>query len=144
MVLHYLGEMSCEAISKFLGVSPNTVKSRLQRARKRLKNEESIIRETLGSVPLRPNLTENIMRSIDKTKQTTPSGAKPFSPLAALGISAILVILLMGASNQIITNFQQPYSVDVESETTIEIVDAPLVLDIQSKPDLMKINKLIR
>ena len=37
MVLHYLGEMSCEAISKFLGVSPNTVKSRLQRARKRLR-----------------------------------------------------------------------------------------------------------
>ena len=135
MVLHYLGEMSCEAISKFLGVSPNTVKSRLQRARKRLKNEESIIRETLGSVPLRPNLTENIMRSIDKTKQTTPSGAKPFSPLAALGTSAILVILLMGASNQIITNFQQPYSVDAESETTIEIVDAPIVLDIQ-KPEL--------
>ena len=135
MVLHYLGEMSCEAISKFLGVSPNTVKSRLQRARKRLKNEESIIRETLGSVPLRPNLTENIMRSIDKTKQTTLSGAKPFSPLAALGTSAILVILLMGASNQIITNFQQPYSVDAESETIIEIVDAPIVLDIQ-KPEL--------
>ena len=34
MVLYYLGEMSCEEISKFLGVSPNTVKSRLQRARK--------------------------------------------------------------------------------------------------------------
>ena len=37
MVLHYLGEMNCEAISKFLGVSPNTVKSRLQRAMKTIK-----------------------------------------------------------------------------------------------------------
>ena len=63
MVLYYLGEMSCEAIGKFLGVSPNTVKSQLQRGRKRLRNEESTIREILGSVPLHPNLTKNIMRN---------------------------------------------------------------------------------
>ena len=37
MVLYYLGEMTCEEISKFLGVSPNTVKSRLQRAPKTFK-----------------------------------------------------------------------------------------------------------
>ncbi len=36
IILHYLGEMSCEAIGKFLSVSPNTVKSRLQRGRNRL------------------------------------------------------------------------------------------------------------
>ena len=136
MVLYYLGEMNREEISKFLGVSPNTVKSRLQRARKRLRNEESIIRETLGSSPLSPSLTENIMRNIGSVKQTSPSGAKPLLPLAALGSSVILIILLMGASNQLITNFQQPYSVDAESEPTIEIVDAPVVLNIQSKPDL--------
>ncbi|MDE0313423.1 MAG: sigma-70 family RNA polymerase sigma factor [Candidatus Poribacteria bacterium] len=136
MVLHYLGEMSCEAISKFLGVSPNTVKSRLKRARERLQNEESIIRETLGSVPLRPDLTENIMRRIDTIKQTSPSGGKPLLPFAALGATAILVILLMGASKQLITNFQQPYNVDAKSEPTIEIVDTSIVLDIQSKPEL--------
>ena len=33
MVLYYLGEMDCKEISKFLGVSPNTIKSRLRRAR---------------------------------------------------------------------------------------------------------------
>ncbi|MCE2402328.1 sigma-70 family RNA polymerase sigma factor [Candidatus Poribacteria bacterium] len=136
MVLHYLGEMSCEAISKFLGVSPNTVKSRLKRARERLQNEEHIIRETLGSVPLRPDLTENIRRRIDTIKQTSPSGGKPLLPLAALGTSVILVILLMGASKQLITNFQKPYSVDAKSEPTIEIVDAPIVLNLQSKPEL--------
>ena len=37
VTLHYLGEMTCKAISEFLGVSPNTVKSRLQRARNRFK-----------------------------------------------------------------------------------------------------------
>ena len=52
VILHYLGEMTCEAISKFLGVSPNTVKSRLSRARKRLREQESILRDTLGSVQL--------------------------------------------------------------------------------------------
>ena len=136
MVLHYLGEMNCEEISKFLGVSPNTVKSRLKRARERLKSEEHIIRETLGSVPLRPDLTENIMRRIDTIKQTSPSTGKPLLPFAALGASAILVILLMGASKQFTANFQQPYRLDAKSEPTIEIVDTPIVLNLQSKPEL--------
>ena len=136
MVLYYLGEMNCAEISKFLGVSPNTVRSRLQRARERLKDKEHIIHETLGSVSLSPNLTENIMRRIDTIKQTSPTGGKPLLPFAALGASAILVILLMGASKQLITNFQQPYSLDATSEHAIEIVDAPVVLDIQSKPEL--------
>ncbi len=136
MVLHYLGEMSCEEISKFLGVSPNTVKSRLKRARERLRDQESIIRETFGSVPLRSDLTENIMRRIDTIKQTSPSGGKPLLPFAALGATAILVVLLMGASKQFTANFQKPYSVDAKSEPTIEIVDAPIVLNLHSRPKL--------
>ena len=48
VTLHYLDSMTCEDISKFLGVSPNTVKSRLHRARKRLKREEPTIREIWG------------------------------------------------------------------------------------------------
>ena len=39
VALHYLSEMSCEEIGDFLEMSPNTVKSRLHRARKRLKKE---------------------------------------------------------------------------------------------------------
>ena len=135
MVLYYLGEMSGKEISKFLGVSPNTVRSRLQRARKRLKNEEHIIQETLGSVPLSPNLIENIMRNVGTIKQASPSGGKPFLPLAALGSSAILIILLMGASNQFIARSQPPYSFEAQSESTIEIVDAPVTRNTISKPD---------
>ncbi len=45
VTLHYLDSMTCEDISKLLGVSPNTIKSRLHRARKRLKKEEPAIRE---------------------------------------------------------------------------------------------------
>ena len=81
MVLYYLGEMNCKEISKFLGVSPNTIKSRLRRARERLKDEDHIVREAFGSIPLHPNLTENIMRNIDPVKQTSSSGVNrdPFS-----------------------------------------------------------------
>ena len=136
MVLYYLGEMTCEEISKFLGVSSNTVRSRLRRARERLKNEEPIIQETLGSIPLSPNLIENIMRNIGTIKKTSPSGGKPFLPLAALGSSAILIILLMGASNQFIARSQPPYSFDAQSESTIEIADAPVIRSIISKPDV--------
>ena len=46
MTLHYLGEMPCKAISKYLGVSLNTVKSQLNRARNRLKKEELIYIDT--------------------------------------------------------------------------------------------------
>ena len=136
MVLYYLGEMTCEEISKFLGVSSNTVRSRLQRGRKRLQNEEQIIQETLGGIPLSPNLIENVMRNIDAIKQTSPSGGKPFLPFAALGSSVILIILLMGASNQFMARSQPPYSFDAQSEATIEIVDTPVIHNIISKPDV--------
>lgn len=43
--LHYLSDMSCNDISKSMGVSPNTVKSRLHRARRRLESEEHTIQE---------------------------------------------------------------------------------------------------
>ncbi len=46
--LHYLNDMTCEDISNSMGVSPNTVKSRLHRARKRLQQEEHTISNNLG------------------------------------------------------------------------------------------------
>ena len=64
ITLHYLGEMRCEDISEFLDVPLNTIKSRLHRARKRLKEEELMVRETLGGFELPENLTKNIMQWI--------------------------------------------------------------------------------
>ena len=43
VTLHYFDGMSCEDIAAFLGVTPNTIKSRLSRARQRLKQHESIV-----------------------------------------------------------------------------------------------------
>ena len=137
VTLYYLGEMTTEAISKFLGVSVNTIKSRLRRARQRLKKEEPMIRETLGSVQLPANLTDNIMRRVTDIKPAPSSGGKPLIPWAALGSAVIFVILLMGASNQYLSRFQKPYSLTAQSEPTIEIVDLPIVLNIEAKPDLL-------
>ena len=127
VTLHYLGDMTCEDISKFLGVSPNTIKSRLYRARKRLEKEEDIVRETLGGVQFSETLTENILREIAQTKPTAPSGGKPWMPWAVAASTAALVLLLMGSGTQYLPRFQQPYSFDATSEMTVELVDASVI-----------------
>ena len=138
ITLYYLGEMTLEAISRFLGVSVNTIKSRLRRARIRLKEEEPMIRDTLGNVHLPNNFTQNIMEQITHIKPSPTSIGKPLIPWAALGSAAVLVFLLMGASNQLLTRFQQPYSLEAQSETSIEIVNVPIVLDVQSETDTQR------
>ena len=127
VTLHYLGDMTCEDLSKFLGVSPNTVKSRLHRARKRLKKEEHIVREVLGSFQLSATLAENILQEIAHIKPTPPVSSKPWMPWAVAASTTIFVILLMGSGTQYLTRFQQPYSLDVKSETTVELIDTSLV-----------------
>ena len=136
MTLHYLGEMSCKAIGEFLGVSPNTVKSRLQRARNRLKEQENMIQDILGSVQLPANFTENIMRQVADIKPVAPTSGKPIVPWAACAATAILMFLIMGIGSEHLVHFQKPYTLNSQSEATVEIVDAPIVFDTQTKPDL--------
>ena len=136
MTLHYLGEMTCKAIGEFLGVSPNTVKSRLQRARNRLKEHENMIRETLGSVELPANFTDNIIRQAAEIKPIAPTSSKPIVPWAVSAATAILIFLMIGAGSQHLIRFQSPYNLNAQSEATVEIIDAPIVLDTQAKRDL--------
>lgn len=73
VVLYYLHEMTSETISKFLDVSINTIKSRLRRARQRLKEEELMICETLGSIQPPPiDLTDHIFCDTMEFKADTP------------------------------------------------------------------------
>ena len=136
MTLHYLGEMTCKAIGEFLGVSQNTVKSRLQRARNRLKEQENMIRETLGSVHLPANFTENIVRQVADLKPVAPTSSKPILPWAVSAATTILIFLMMGAGSQHLIRSQKPYNLNAQSETTVEIIEAPIVLDTQAKRDL--------
>ena len=134
LTLYYLGEMTAKDISRFLGVSVNTIKSKIRRARNRLKKEgEHLITENLGSVQLSTDLTENIMRKIADIKPTPPI-AKPMFPWAAFGTAVVLVMLLLGSMQQFITHFQKPYNFDAPSEPTIEIVESPINIDIVSIP----------
>ena len=138
MTLYYLGEMTAKEISKFLGVSINTITNRLQRARKRLQqDEELLVQEMLGSVRLSESLTQNIVRKVADTKLPPPSTGKPLLPWAAFGAATVfMTLLLLGLSNQYLVRFQKPYSFEAQSEPTIEIVDTPIVLNIDVKPDV--------
>ncbi len=137
MTLYYLGEMTAKEIGNFLGVSVNTIKSRLRRARERLQaDQERLIQEVFSGVHISTGLSQNIMRQVADLKPTPPSAAKPLLPWMALGTAAVLVLLLVGASDRYLTRFQKPYSFEAASEPTIEIVDAPIVLDIDVKPDV--------
>ena len=135
VTLYYLGEMTTKEIGNFLGVSVNTVKSRLRRARIRLQQEEQLlIKEILGSVRLPVNLTENVMRQVADLKPAPPSTGKPLLPWIAFGTATALIALLLSGSNQHLIRFQKPYSFNTAAEATIEIIDTTLVLDIESKP----------
>lgn len=134
ITLHYFGEMSSAEIGAFLGVSANTVRSRLRRAQQRLKREEPMIREALENFQITPNFTENIMREIARLKPTAPSGGKPFIPWV-IGVSAVAIVLLMfGLSNQSLLRFQKPYSFNAAS-MKVELIDAPVVLNLEVEPD---------
>ena len=139
MTLHYFAEMSCTEIGAFLGVSANTIKSRLRRAQQRLKKEEPIIREALDNFQISPNLTENVMREISRIKPAAPSGGKPFAPWAVAASTLTVILLMFGLGNhQYLTRFQQPYSFDATTEMTVEIVDAPIVANLEPKSDVRK------
>ncbi len=134
VTLHFLGEMTAKEISKFLGVSVNTIKSRLRRARKRLEKEETLVRETLSGVQLSDTLIENVMRHIaDLNPTPTPPAKKPLLPWAAFG-AAMALVILFGMGSQYLLRFQQPYSFDAQSEPTIELVDEPILIEIVAKP----------
>ena len=69
VMLYYLDEMPTKEIGKFLGVSVNTIVSRLHRARKRLQiDQELLFQEVLDDVQLSENLKENIMSQLESIR----------------------------------------------------------------------------
>ncbi len=134
MTLHYLGEMTIKTISEFLGVSQNTVKSRLSRARNRLRKEEDVIRQNLGSFQLPNQFAENVMQEVWRMTPIQPPVSKPMIPLALSAASAVLIFLLIGVGAQYLSRFQKPYNLDAASEPTIELIDAVFVVDSPAKP----------
>ncbi len=138
LTLYYICEMTCKDISKFLGVSENTIKSRLHRARTRLKSREDLLdAEFINSIQLSPDLTDSIMRRIADINPI-PTTAKPILPWAAFGTATLVILLLLGSMNQYFTHFQKPYSFEALSEPTIDIVESPIHIDTVSIPILQR------
>ncbi len=138
ITLYYFGEMTCEEISKFLGVSANTIKSRLSRARQRLKKEEPLIQEVLSTFQISPNLTENIIQAVkDQGGSIKPAPAtrtKPIIPWATAASTLTLIAFILGIGNEYIDRFQQPYSFKATSEMKVDLVEAPVIPIRQVKP----------
>ena len=69
VTLYYLDEMSTREIGDFIGVSVNTIASRLHRARKRLQTDQELLdQEFSGHLPLSDNLKENIMNQLEQLR----------------------------------------------------------------------------
>ena len=136
ITLHYFSEMSSSEIGAFLGVSANTIRSRLRRAQQRLQKEETMIREALDHFQLSPNLTDNIMQEVTRLKPLAPSPSKPLVPWVFATTSAILIALMLGLGSQHLLRFQQLYSLDAQAEMTVELVDASIMLNLDEEPDV--------
>ena len=69
VTLFYLDEMSTKEIGRFMGVSVNTITSRLHRARKRLQTDQGLLaQEFFGHLELSDNLKENVMRQLEEIR----------------------------------------------------------------------------
>ena len=133
ITLYYFGEMTCEEISKFLGVSANTIKSRLSRARQRLKKEEPLIQEALSNCQISTNLIEKIIQETRTIKPVPSTNGKPVVPWAIAASIAIFATLTLGISNEYLSRFQQPYSLEATSAIKVDIVEAT-AKPIKAKP----------
>ena len=128
LTLYYMAGMTSEEIGRFIGTSCGAIRDRLYRARIRLKEELTMIEETLGGFQLPPSLTQEIMRQISNgSLDATPTTNKPLAPWIA-ATSLVVVALLIGLGIRQTGTFQLPYSFDaLESATMVEIVDAPII-----------------
>ena len=113
MTLYYLGEMTTKEISKFLGVSGETIRTRLHRARKRLQeDEELLIQEVLGGVQIPSSINQNIMQKIVDLKPTPSLKIEPFLTKVAVGtVFVVATLLILSVSNQYLPHFQKLYTV---------------------------------
>ena len=128
LTLYYMAGMTCEEIGRFIGTSCGAIRDRLYRARIRLKEELTMIEETLGGFQLPPSLTQEIMRRIPNGPlNAAPTTSKPLAPWI-VATSLVVVTLLIGLGIRQTGTFQLPYSFDApDSATMVEIVDAPII-----------------
>ena len=81
ITLHYFEEMTSSEIGMYLGVSENTIKSRLHRARQRLKKYEFMIQEMLDITAEGEHRSRNpLKRGIIMTDESKPTALTNYTP----------------------------------------------------------------
>ena len=134
---HSLDGKNYEEIGQLMdNISPNAVGDLLYHARKCVKKNIAMIKETLAGFQLPPTVEQEIMRRIPKeimrqipnsSLNSAPTTSKPLEPWV-VATSLAVVTLLIGLGIKQATTFQLPYSFDApESATMVEIVDAPMI-----------------
>lgn len=137
LTLHYLGGMTYEEISSFIGTSTSAVKNRLYRARHHLKEEViKMIHQTWGTFQLPPTLTQQLIENLYRLKPTATPKGKPLAPWVTaitLGVATLFVMVGMFTTSQ----FQHPYFLGVPAPVEIvELTEASVVAAPSQKPRL--------
>ncbi|RKU27975.1 hypothetical protein C6497_10395 [Candidatus Poribacteria bacterium] len=96
-----------------------------------------MIREAITNFQISPTLTENIMQEVSRLEPTTPSGSKPLIPWAIGASSVVFIVLLLGFGSQYLGLFQKPYSLEAQTETTVELVDAQVIQNLDADPSVL-------
>ena len=137
LTLHYLGGMTYEEISSFIGTSTSAIKNRLYRARHHLKKEMiNMIHQTWGAFQLPPTLTQQLMENLYRLKPTVTPNGKPMAPWVTaitLGVATLFITVGMLATSQ----FQQPYFLSVSTPVEmVELTEASIIVTPSQKPRL--------
>ncbi len=96
-----------------------------------------MIREAIDNFQISPNLTETIMQEISRNKPTAPTSSKPFVPWTVAASTLAVILLMLGiGSLKHLTQVQKPYSLDATAEMTVDIIDTPIVANLEPTPDM--------
>lgn len=123
--LYHFGGLTCEEISRFLGTSPNAVKMRLSRARKRLKKEMIVMLEkNFGIISPSTQFTIRIMERIESIRFLSPRTlhTHPLARLIPIG-TLLFAALAIG-----IGLFSQHMAVPPTSWDAAREIDVPIEL----------------
>lgn len=101
------------------------------------RKDETMIKENRSSFQLPTQLTENIMQKISHNRPAAPSSSKPITPWVIAASTLAVVLLMLGIGNhQYLTRFYKPYNFDATTEMTVDIIDAPIIANLDAKPDV--------
>ena len=122
VTLYYLDEMSTKEISKFLGVSANTIVSRLHRARKRLQaDQERLVQEVLDDVQLSENLKGGIVKQLESIQSTFDSFMAQAKSNPTSGADIFTADIFTEAHNQIEAEAHNQIEDALKGEITSEL-----------------------